>query len=41
MTLSGSLDHYNPFTELNPFMATKYESTIGLYPYTSGIRKMP
>ncbi|XP_026707402.1 phosphatidylinositol-binding clathrin assembly protein isoform X3 [Athene cunicularia] len=29
------VDHYNPFTELNPFVATKYESTIGLYPYTS------
>ncbi|KAJ7402573.1 Phosphatidylinositol-binding clathrin assembly protein [Pitangus sulphuratus] len=28
-------DHYNPFTQLNPFVATKYESTIGLYPYTS------
>ncbi|XP_074672492.1 phosphatidylinositol-binding clathrin assembly protein isoform X6 [Strix aluco] len=29
------VDHYNPFTELNPFVATKYESTIGLYRYTS------
>ncbi|XP_074774267.1 phosphatidylinositol-binding clathrin assembly protein isoform X1 [Athene noctua] len=29
------VDHYNPFTELNPFVATKYESAIGLYPYTS------
>ncbi|KAM6416924.1 phosphatidylinositol-binding clathrin assembly protein isoform 5-T5 [Pluvialis apricaria] len=29
------VDHYNPFTELNPFVAIKYESTIGLYPYTS------
>ncbi|XP_071586697.1 phosphatidylinositol-binding clathrin assembly protein isoform X5 [Heliangelus exortis] len=29
------VDHYNPFTALNPFVATKYESTIGLYPYTS------
>uniref|UniRef100_A0A8C3CAB2 Phosphatidylinositol-binding clathrin assembly protein n=1 Tax=Cairina moschata TaxID=8855 RepID=A0A8C3CAB2_CAIMO len=28
-------DHYNPFTELNPFVATKYESTVGLYHYTS------
>ncbi|XP_032846624.2 phosphatidylinositol-binding clathrin assembly protein isoform X2 [Tyto alba] len=29
------VDHYNPFTQLNPFVATKYESTNGLYPYTS------
>uniref|UniRef100_A0A8C8BN02 Phosphatidylinositol-binding clathrin assembly protein n=1 Tax=Otus sunia TaxID=257818 RepID=A0A8C8BN02_9STRI len=29
------VDHCNPFTELNPFVATKYESTIGLYRYTS------
>ncbi|XP_069734291.1 phosphatidylinositol-binding clathrin assembly protein isoform X2 [Phaenicophaeus curvirostris] len=29
------VDHYNPFTELNPFVATKYEATIGLYPYAS------
>ncbi|XP_074008884.1 phosphatidylinositol-binding clathrin assembly protein isoform X1 [Numenius arquata] len=29
------VDRYNPFTELNPFVAIKYESTIGLYPYAS------
>ncbi|KAI6079175.1 Phosphatidylinositol-binding clathrin assembly protein isoform X5 [Aix galericulata] len=35
------VDHYNPFTELNPFVATKYESTVGLYHYTSGFTPSP
>ncbi|OXB57771.1 hypothetical protein ASZ78_012670 [Callipepla squamata] len=34
-------DHYNPFTELNPFVATKYESTVGLYHCSSGFTPSP
>lgn len=39
MTLSGSLDHFSPFTEPNPFVAANNESAFGLYHYTSGTRK--
>ncbi|EMP35023.1 Phosphatidylinositol-binding clathrin assembly protein [Chelonia mydas] len=33
------VDHFSPFAEPNPLVATKYKSTIQLYYYTSDIRE--